>query len=105
MAAIVINDLPASRTLDRKALASIKGGGAPWVFGWIRPFAPASSGLGPVVNFYQINNSFHAEQMINQFQVVDIRNSAANANINVILDEQASNFGPARSGTGGGLAG
>lgn len=90
MASITINDLPRERALDPKAMAAIKGAGAPWVFGWIAPFVPGGRGLGPVVNFYQVNN-FHADQMINQFQIVDIRNSAPGAVINVALDENATN--------------
>lgn len=90
MAAIAIKDLQVSRVLDRAAMASIKGGGAPWVFGWIRPYVSASPNQAPVVNFYQINN--YAEQMINQIQLVDINNSAANSSINVVLDESSTNI-------------
>lgn len=89
MAAITLEDLPVSRILDREAMASINGGGAPWVYGWIRPYTIASPSFGSVVNIYQVNN--YADQMINQIQVVDIKNSAANANINVTLDERSSN--------------
>lgn len=96
MAAIAIKDLPASRTLDRKALGAISGGGAPWVFGWIRPHAPSVGGQLPVMNFYQITNNFHADQMINQFQLVDVRNAAPNSSVNVAVDSQASNFGTVR---------
>ena len=35
MAAITIKDLSIDRALDRKAMAAIRGAGAPWVFGWI----------------------------------------------------------------------
>ncbi len=89
MAAITIKDLQTNRVLDRKAMSSIRGASAPWVYGWIRPYVAATPSLGPVVNFYQINN--FADQMINQFQVVDINNSAANSNINVVLDEHSTN--------------
>lgn len=41
--------------------------------------------LVPAVNFYQVNNSFYAEQMINQSQIVNINNSGANSNINAVL--------------------
>lgn len=86
MSAITINDLPASRELDRKAMASIRGAdGAPWVYGWISPYAPATPSFVPVVNFYQVNNSFYAEKMINQSQTVNINNSGANSNINAVL--------------------
>jgi hypothetical protein len=89
MAAITIKDLPASHDLDRKAMSSIRGGGAPWVYGWIRPFVAAESTTAPTVNFYQINN--YADQMINQIQVIDVNNTAANSNINVALDGNAAN--------------
>lgn len=89
MAAITIKDLRTDRTLDREAMSSIRGGGAPWVFGWIRPHTEFSPSFGTVVNFYQVNN--FADQMINQIQVIDIDNSAANANINVALDAQSTN--------------
>lgn len=89
MATITIKDLRTNRVLDRKAMSFIRGGGAPWVYGWIRPFIEQSPSVVPVINFYQINN--YADQMINQVQLVDINNSAANSNINVALDEQSKN--------------
>ena len=89
MASITIGDLPTSATLDRKAMSAIRGAGAPWVFGWIRPFVAAAPGQVPVINFYQINN--FADQMINQFQTVSVNNSGANSQLNVIVDESAVN--------------
>ena len=89
MPSIAINDLPASSTLDRKAMSAIRGAGAPWVFGWIRPYVAASASQGPVINFYQINN--FADQMINQFQTVSVNNSGANATLNVMVDESSVN--------------
>lgn len=89
MATISINDLPASYALDRKAMACIRGAGAPWVFGWIRPFLPASPSVVPVINFYQINN--FAEQMINQFQLVSVNNSGSNSNLNVAVGADSVN--------------
>lgn len=90
MATIKINDLPASRMLDREAMSRIRGAaGAPWVFGWIRPFVDASPSQFPVINFYQINN--FAEQMINQFQTVSVINSAANSTLDVRVDESSVN--------------
>ena len=91
MPSITISDLPASGTLDRKAMSAIRGAGAPWVFGWIRPHVAvaASQGQHPVINFYQINN--FAEQMINQFQTVSVTNSGANATVNVTVDESSAN--------------
>jgi hypothetical protein len=89
MAAIIIRDLHTHRILDDRQMSSVKGGGAPWVYGWIRPFSESSGGSGGVVNFYQINN--YADQMINQFQSIDVNNTAPNANINVALDANAGN--------------
>ncbi|BAL24496.1 hypothetical protein [Azoarcus sp. KH32C] len=86
MPTIAIHDLPMDSALDRKALAAIKGGGAPWVFGWIRPFVEARPSFGPSINFYQINNNFFADQMVNQFQVIDVTNTAANSTIGVGVD-------------------
>ncbi len=86
MAAITINDLPMNRDLDRQAMSAIRGaGGAPWVFGAFRPYVEATPSAGPVVNFFQVNNSFFANQMINQSQTVNINNSGANSNINAVL--------------------
>ena len=90
MDVLTIKDLQTNRVLDRKAMSSIRGAGAPWVYGWIRSYTPASAGTGSAVNFYQINN--YADQMINQVQVVDVNNSAANSNINVVLDEHSTNL-------------
>lgn len=90
MATLTINDLPMNRALDRKAMSVIHGGGAPWVFGWMRPHTESGGGFGGVVNLYQINN-YHADQMINQIQVVDVNNSAANSNINVVVSGNSNN--------------
>lgn len=90
MAALTINDLPACRRLDLKAMSSVRGAGAPWVYGWIRPFVPDTPSFGSAINFYQVNN-YYADQINNQIQVVDVRNSAANANISVILEEHGNN--------------
>ena len=93
MASITINDLPMNQALDARAMSSIRGGGAPWVYGWITPFARESrNGLAPVFNFYQVNNSFFAEQMINQFQTVDVKNTAPGSTITVALDERSKNL-------------
>jgi hypothetical protein len=89
MATITINDLPASKTLDRMAMSTIRGAGAPWVFGWIRPFIDATPSQYPVINFYQINN--YADQMINQYQMVSVNNSGANSTLNVKVDEGSVN--------------
>jgi hypothetical protein len=39
------------------------------------------------MNFYQINNTniFYAEQVVNQFQTIEINNSAASSNITAVL--------------------
>lgn len=90
MATIKIRDLPDDRGLDRKAMSRIRGAdGAPWVFGWINPFREASSGIVPVINFYQINN--FADQMINQYQIVSVNNSAPNSVLTVGVDERSVN--------------
>ena len=89
MASITIKDLSTSVTLDRKAMSAIRGAGAPWVFGWIRPYVEASPSQSPVINFYQINN--FADQMINQFQTVSVINSGANASLDVMVDANSMN--------------
>jgi hypothetical protein len=89
MASISIRDLPRSATLDRKAMSAVRGAGAPWVFGWIRPFVEAGPSQVPVINFYQINN--FADQMINQFQTVSVNNAGANSTLNVVVDANSLN--------------
>lgn len=89
MATITINDLPASYALDRKAMARIHGSGALWLFGWIRTPVEPFTGIIPQINFYQINN--YAEQMINQYQMVSVTNSAPNSNVNVAVDAGSVN--------------
>ena len=85
-----IDDLHADRTLDRRAMSSVRGGGAPWVYGWIRPYVPATPSLASGSNFFQIN--IYADQLINQFQTVDVSNSAPNSNVNVAVNEQSTNI-------------
>jgi hypothetical protein len=93
MAITTINDLRMSRALDYKAMSSIQGaGGAPWVFGAFQPFLPESARFLPIVNFYQTNNTFVADQLTVQFQNIDIDNSAANASINVTAGQNAINL-------------
>jgi hypothetical protein len=89
MARITIKDLPGSTTLDRKAMSAIRGAGAPWVFGWIRPFVGGAPAQVPVINFYQINN--FADQMINQYQMVSVTNSGNGATLDVAVDESSVN--------------
>jgi hypothetical protein len=90
MASIAIKDLPASAALDYKALSAIRGAGAGWVFGWIRPFVDAAPSLGPVINLFQFNN--FGGQMNNQLQLIDINNSASNAVITVRPEQLGINF-------------
>ncbi|HJV72697.1 MAG TPA: hypothetical protein VJ654_00620 [Noviherbaspirillum sp.] len=92
MATITIQDLHKNRDLDNKAMSCIRGAaGAPWVFGWIRPFVESSPSFGSSINFFQTNNIYVADQMNNQFQVIDIDAAAANATINVNAKQLASN--------------
>jgi len=93
MATTTIVDLRMSRALDYQAMSSIKGaGGAPWVFGAFQPFLPESARFLPIVNFYQTNNTFVADQLTVQFQNIDVSNSAANATINVSAGQNAINL-------------
>ena len=93
MATMTIRDLRASRALDHKAMSSITGaGGAPWVFGAFRAFVPESAQFTPIINFYQTNNIFVADQLNVQFQTIDINSTAANAVINVNAGQNAANF-------------
>ena len=90
---MTIDDLPSSRALDYKAMSSIKGaGGAPWVFGAFQPFVPESDRYAPIVNFYQTNNTFVADQLTVQFQNIAVNSSATNAVINVVAGQNAANF-------------
>ena len=103
MSAILISDLPVSRSLDRQAMARLRGGAAPWVFGWIQPYARAQAGspFAMVLNFYQTNNNFYADQMVNQFQNVNVNNSGSNSNVNVNVDGNASNTATLMPGRNG----
>jgi hypothetical protein len=91
MAAITVKDLHTDRTLDGKTMSSVHGrvGGAPWVYGWIRPYVEQR--FGSAINFYQTINFYIADQMNNQIQVIDVDNSAANATIHVAGNQTASN--------------
>jgi hypothetical protein len=90
MASITIDDLPMNRALERKAMASTRGAGAGWVFGWIRPFVEAVPSAGAVINLFQFNN--FGGQMNNQIQIIDVQNSAANASIKVTPEQLAINY-------------
>ena len=93
MAAITVEDIPRDLTLDREAMACISGGGgtAQWIYGWIPPYVSSQPSIGPVVNLYEISNTFYADQMINQFQNIDVHNTGANSNISVNPNERSSN--------------
>jgi hypothetical protein len=95
MASITVSDLSLNLALDHKAMAAIRGGGAPWVFGWIQPYVPPTPVMStvPVVNLYQVNNSFYANQMNNQFQSVEVSNSGTNAVLVVPTTATGSNAG------------
>jgi hypothetical protein len=90
MVAITINDLPTNRDLDRKAMSFIKGGAFPWMCGPFAPYRLDTPAFGQVVNFYQVNNSYYADQMINQYQTIDVNNSGANSNLNLVSVVNAS---------------
>lgn len=58
MATIVIEDLAASKELDRNAMAGVTGG--------INPFAPQTNTEKPVTDITQSGNSFFFEIPIHQ---------------------------------------
>jgi hypothetical protein len=96
MSALIIRDLPLESELGSQAMSTIRGGsGAPWVFGWIRPYVnatPGDGGFGGVINVFEINNNYFAQQMNNQFQTIDISNTAPNALINLAADQRSINI-------------
>jgi hypothetical protein len=91
MTAITVEDLPLDITLDREAMVTIHGSGAPWVYGWITPFVETQSSAGSAVNLYETTNNFYVGQVINQFQNTTVQNTGANSNISVNPDERSSN--------------
>lgn len=93
MATLTIRDLTTYRALDTRAMTAVRGGGAPWLFGWIQPYVAPRASTMPVVNFYEINYSFYADQMNNQFQNIDVHNNAPNSNISVDAGMDARNKG------------
>jgi hypothetical protein len=94
MAAITFEDLHQDVTLERRAMSAVCGAaGAPWVYGWISPYVEKAAGsFGAIINFYQTNNFFVADQMNNQIQVTNVNNSATNAIISVAPTQIAANF-------------
>ncbi|MGO4761127.1 hypothetical protein AB4120_01180 [Cupriavidus sp. 2KB_3] len=93
MATLIVKDLDTRHELDFRAMSCIRGGGAPWVFGWIQPYVASRPSASPVVNFYEINYSFYADQMNNQFQNIDVQNNAPNSTITVDAALDARNKG------------
>jgi hypothetical protein len=92
MTTITIKDLRMNRELDSKAMSRIKGAdGALWVFSCAKPYVEAARRLGSVINFYQTNYVYIADQMNNQISMIDVDNSGANSTINIDLDQQAKN--------------
>ena len=86
MSVITVKDLSSSCELDHQEMALIKGAGAPWIFGAFRSFLGESASASPTVNnYYQIDNSIHADKLINQHQTVEINNTGNNSNINAVL--------------------
>jgi hypothetical protein len=82
MARMTIIDLPDSRALDYRARSAIRGAGAgDWVLGAFVPYQPPLDPILPVVNFYQTN--FFANNLTLQTENINVKNSAANASINV----------------------
>ena len=77
MSAITIKDLSLDVELDRKAMASVYGGaGAPWVFGAFQPFVQtASRAPGSIINLFQSNTYYMADQMTNQSVNINGSNS------------------------------
>lgn len=93
MATITITDLPASRALDRQAMSSIRGA-LSWCNGAFRaflPVVPVPPSFLSIVNLYEVNNTFIAENMINQFQTVEVTNTGNNTNITTVLISAPSN--------------
>jgi hypothetical protein len=94
MTSLAITDLHMQRDIDHKAMSFIRGAGAPWVFGWAQPYQPAQpSGLGPIINLYQTNNTFYANQVVNQYEMLDVTNSAPNSNLSVAVGQKGGNNG------------
>jgi hypothetical protein len=85
MSAITIKDLPLDVELDRKAMSSICGGnGGQWVIGAFRPYVEAASRMpGSIINLFQTNTFYTADQMTNQFLNIDVKNSGSNSIISV----------------------
>ena len=85
MATIAIHDLATRVTLDRASMRAVRGGdGAPWVFSF-RPFIESvARAPGAIVNFFQTNNIYTAEQMTIQALRVDVGPSSPGSTVNVV---------------------
>ncbi len=78
MATLIVKDLDTHHELDFRPMSCISAAALPWVFGWIKPaWPPALARLHhrrePP---REINYSFYADQMNNQFQNIDDQNKA-----------------------------
>lgn len=93
MATLTIQDLDTRLTLTAQAMSRVRGGGAAWVFGWIQPYVAPRATQNGVMNFYEVTNNFYADQMNNQFQTIDVRNTAPNSSISLNSDQGAHNQG------------
>jgi hypothetical protein len=79
MSAITIKDLPLDVELDRKAMASIYGGGngGQWVFGAFQAVVETASRTpGSIINLFQSNTYYIADHMTNQSLNINGSNSA-----------------------------
>jgi hypothetical protein len=92
MATLTIRDLNTRRELDFRAMSAVRAAARPGVR-LIQPYVASRPSTLPVVNFYEINYSFYADQMNNQFQNVNVQNTAPNSNITVDAGMDARNKG------------
>ena len=84
MTTLTIIDLALNQALDRQALSTLRGGGAPWVFGWITPYTPQTTNFAPMVNnFFQTNN--YIGQLVDQSQSITINNAGNGSQITAVL--------------------
>jgi hypothetical protein len=84
MTTLTIIDLPLNQALDRRALAALRGGGAPWVFGWATPYTSQTTSFTPMVNnFFQTNN--YIGQLVDQSQSITINNAGNGSQITAVL--------------------
>lgn len=85
MATIMIHDLATRTTLDHATMHAIRGGdGAPWVFSFQPFIASVARVPGAIVNFFQTNNIYTAEQMTIQALSVEVGPSAPGSVVNVV---------------------